>query len=215
MKKTIGLGMLFVASSFALAAYASQVSEAPYQVAEADTMEAETMEAETMETSAASGPHELKGVDAALHIPDVDYRRDWTVLGSYSVLADEPEDGAKELHVVYAEPQYVDAFRKNGVFPDGAVLIKDVFAAKTEFLTTGTASYANELAGRFIMIKDGDNANAGKSPLWGDGWGWAFYEGDERTKSVTVDYKQDCLTCHEPARATDLIFTQGYPVLKR
>jgi len=207
MKKTIGLGMLFVASSFALAAYASQVSEAPYQVAEADTMEAETMEAETMETSAASGPHELKGVDAALHIPDVDYRRDWTVLGSYSVLADEPEDGA--------EPQYVDAFRKNGVFPDGAVLIKDVFAAKTEFLTTGTASYANELAGRFIMIKDGDNANAGKSPLWGDGWGWAFYEGDERTKSVTVDYKQDCLTCHEPARATDLIFTQGYPVLKR
>lgn len=153
-------------------------------------------------------------VDARLRVPDVDYRRHWVQLGSYSVLADEPTKGAKELHVVYAHPASVDAYRRTGRFPDGAILVKDVFVAKTEDLTTGTASYANVLIGRFVMVKDTGNKHAAHSPLWGDGWGWAFYEGDERRKTVTTDYQLDCLGCHEPARNSDLIFMQGYPVLK-
>ena len=154
-------------------------------------------------------------VDIRLQVPDVNYRRDWTLLGSYSVLADDPETGAKELHVVYAAPDAVAAYRKTGAFPDGAILVKDVFATKTEMLTTGTASYADTLIGRFVMVKDAGDKYAGTSPLWGDGWGWAFYEGAETQKTVTTDYKADCLACHEPARGQDLIYTQGYPVLKR
>jgi hypothetical protein len=134
-------------------------------------------------------------VDARLRVPNVDYRRHWVQLGSYSVLADEPTKGAKELHVVYAHPA-------------------SVFVAKTEGLTTGTASYANVLLGRFVMVKDTGNKHAANSPLWGDGWGWAFYEGEEMRKTVTTDYQVDCLGCHEPARDTDLLYTQGYPVLK-
>lgn len=153
-------------------------------------------------------------VDARLRVPDVDYRRHWVQLGSYSVLADEPTRGAKELHVVYAHPASVDAYRKTGTFPDGTILVKDVFVAKTEDLTTGTASYANVLVGRFVMVKDTGNKHAANSPLWGDGWGWAFYEGEEMRKTVTTDYQVDCLGCHEPARGTDLIYSQGYPVLK-
>lgn len=151
---------------------------------------------------------------ALLQVPDADYRRDWVLLGSFSVLADDPEAGAKELHVVYTQPENVDAYRKTGMFPDGAVLVKDVFATKTEALTTGTSSYADALIGRFIMVKDQTDKHAGASPLWGDGWGWAFYEGTETRKTVTTDYRQDCLACHEPAREQDLTYIQGYPILK-
>jgi hypothetical protein len=150
-----------------------------------------------------------------LQVPAADYRKEWVQLGSFSVLADDPQQGAKQLHVVYAKPETVDAYRKTGGFPDGAVLVKDVFATKTEDLTTGRASYAGALAGRFVMVKDASNAHADKSPLWGDGWGWAFYEGTETSKTVTTDYRKDCLGCHEPVRSQDLIYTQGYPVLKR
>ena len=33
--------------------------------------------------------------------------------------------------------------------------------------------------------------------------------------TVTTNYKTDCLGCHEPARATDLVYVQGYPMLRR
>ena len=152
--------------------------------------------------------------DALLQVPDADYRRNWAFLGSFSVLADDPEGGAKEFHVVYTKREDLDAYRKSGRFPDGAVLVKDVFATKTEAFTTGTASYADTLVGRFVMVKDATNKFAGSSPLWGDGWGWAFYEGTEARKTVTTDYRQDCLSCHEPARDQDFLYVQGYPILK-
>lgn len=156
----------------------------------------------------------LSELERLLHVPDENYRRDWVLLGSFSVRADDAEKGAKELHVVYAKPETVDAYRKTGAFPDGAVIVKDVFATKTETLTTGLASYADTLKGRFVMVKDRGDKYASRSPLWGDGWGWAFYEGEETERTITTDYRQDCLGCHEPARTQDLIYVRGYPVLK-
>ena len=152
--------------------------------------------------------------EKALHVPKNDYRSEWAYLGAYSVQADNPEDGAKELHVVYTDAKNIAAFKKDGIFPDGAVIIKDVFATSTEDLTTGRASYANSLEGRFVMVKDTGDKYADKSPLYGSGWGWAFYKGDETTRAETTDYEVDCLGCHLPAESTDYLYVQGYPVLK-
>lgn len=149
--------------------------------------------------------------EAALRVPAADYRRDWVQLGAFSVLADKPEEGAKQLHVVYIERKNLGAYLASGAFPEGTMLVKDVYAAKTEPLTTGTVSYAGDLAGRFVMVKD----KSTRSPRFGDGWGWAFYEGGETKMTVTTDYKKDCLGCHEPARATDLIYLRGYPILRK
>jgi len=49
--------------------------------------------------------------------------------------------------------------------------------------------------------------------LRGDGWGWVLFEGAEMQRSVTKDYKQDCVPCHIPAKATDWVYVRGYPVL--
>src|SRR5262245_48139457 len=78
--------------------------------------------------------------EAALRVPSADYRKEWVQLGTFSLLADKPADGAKEIHVVYAARHNLDAYLRTGRFPDGAVLVKDIFAARTEALSAGTSS---------------------------------------------------------------------------
>ena len=160
--------------------------------------------------ASASAQDFAPGVSAtgAIVVPDVDYRRDWSHLGSFSV----PRDDHVEFHSVYAEPAVVDAFRETGEYPDGAVLIKELWAGKAEELTTGTASHASTPAGWFVMVKDREGRFEG-DPLWGDGWGWALFEAGDPDNTVTTDYQDDCLACHEPVRSADFIHSYAYPAL--
>jgi hypothetical protein len=73
-----------------------------------------------------------------LHVPD-DYRTTHQFLGSWAVAADQGK-GSKELHDVYASPGTIAAYRRDGKFPDGAVLVKEVFEAATGEMTTGTVT---------------------------------------------------------------------------
>jgi hypothetical protein len=103
-----------------------------------------------------------------LHVPK-DYRTAYQALGSWAVAADQGR-GSKQLHVVYASPGTIAAYRKEGRFPDGAVLVKEVFETATGEKTTGTVSQAGRLKGWFVMIKDRKGRYPGND-LWGDGWG--------------------------------------------
>jgi len=162
----------------------------------------------------ADAKSQLVEAEPVLQVPAVDYRREWVQVGTFSVLADKPAEGAKQLHIVYTARENLETYLKTGRFPDGAVLVKDVFAARTEALTTGTASYAGDLAGRFVLVKDGAG-KLGAGPRFGEGWGWAFYEGAEMKRTATTNYKNDCLGCHEPARGQDFLYVQGYPLLRK
>src|SRR5690349_9455883 len=75
-----------------------------------------------------------------LHVPDT-YRTTYQFLGSWAV-AEGQSTGVKELHVVYSSPGTIDAYRNDGRFPDGAVLVKEVFQTATGQMTTGTVSRA-------------------------------------------------------------------------
>src|SRR2546430_2325139 len=93
-------------------------------------------------------------VDAAAHLRvPADYRTLYQALGSWAIAADSGE-GSKEMHTVYASPGAIDAYRKTGHFPDGAVLVKEVFATSTNEMTTGTVSHADKLKGWFVMVRD-------------------------------------------------------------
>ncbi len=153
-------------------------------------------------------------VDAAgnLHVP-ADYQLAYEYLGSWAV-ADESGKGSKDLHDVYASPGTIAAFRKTGQFPDGATLVKEVFAAATAPMTTGTVSRADQLKGWFVMVKDRKNGHPGNK-LWGDGWGWSWFDAGKPLKTTSTDYKTDCQPCHIPAQATDWIYSQGYAPLRR
>ncbi len=134
----------------------------------------------------------------------------WQTLGAWST-ADE-NGTANGMHQVYVSPGAADAYLETGSFPDGTVLVKEVRSAATAKLTTGAASYATDKGVWFVMVKDA-NQRFPDNPLWGEGWGWALFEAKEPTKQVATDYKQDCLSCHVPAKETDWIYVEAYPVL--
>ena len=166
------------------------------------------------DASATNGSRTEAVVDANgnLRVP-ADYRTAYQFLGSWAVAADQGQ-GSKDVHVVYASPGTIAAYRKDGRFPDGSVLVKEVFAATTGAMTTGTVSHAQTLKGWFVMVKDSKNSHPGNK-LWGDGWGWSWFDAANPSKTTSTDYKVDCLTCHVPARASDWIYVQGYPPLKQ
>src|SRR4029079_15437514 len=127
--------------------------------------------------------------EPVLQVPSADYRTTWMHVAAYAMLADAPAEGAKKLQYVYTERKNLEAYLKSGSFPDGTVLVKDVYAGKTEMLSCGTVSYAGDLVGRFILVRDSTNAKAASSPRFGDGWGWAFYPGFETKMTTTTNYK--------------------------
>jgi hypothetical protein len=145
-----------------------------------------------------------------IHVP-ANYRTTYEFVGTWSVAA-EQEAGAKQLHVVYASPGSVAAYRKSGHFPDGTVLVKEVYAASTGSMTTGTVSHEQALKGWFVMVADSKNDHPGNK-LWGDGWGWSWFDAGNPLKTTSTDYKADCQGCHVPARSTQWIYVQGYPAL--
>jgi Cytochrome P460 len=139
-----------------------------------------------------------------------DYRDLYQALGTFSVV---DLNGDTDLHYTYASPGTAEYYRKTGKFADGTVLVKEVFATDHVQMTTGDAHWASGTKVWFVMIKDEKGSHPG-NPLWGNGWGWALFKSDAPDKQVATDFKRDCLGCHIPAKATDWVYVQGYPVLK-
>ncbi|MCG8692208.1 MAG: cytochrome P460 family protein [Minwuiales bacterium] len=151
--------------------------------------------------------------DGAIQLPE-NFRTDYVMLGAWSVAGDVDTGGGVGLHVVYAPRSAVDGYRETGSFPDGTVLVKELFNGKTETLTTGEATSATTTAGYFVMVKDTKGRFPGNA-LWGEGWGWSFFNADNTKQTVTKDFQAECLACHEPARGSDLVYSYAYPVLQK
>jgi hypothetical protein len=159
----------------------------------------------------------------AISVPE-DYTL-WPTLGTWSHA--KVEGGAvqiHEYHVVYTQPTTIAYYKKKRRFPDGAVLVKELLHAETMSMTTGPAvGHATILKGYFVLVRD-TKGRFKSSPLWGDGWGWSFFEGKDTVKTTSKDYKVDCIPCHVPAKELaprnakkddKWIYTLGYPVLRK
>ena len=75
--------------------------------------------------------------DGAITRP-ADYREKFEHIGT-SAVATKPGGPVDEMHSVYSRPEDVKAFRRDGKFPDGAVLVKEVTKVVSETLTAGEA----------------------------------------------------------------------------
>lgn len=167
----------------------------------------------------------LVDVNGNLRVPNT-YRTMYEFLGAWSAAADQGR-GAQELHAVYASPGTITAYRQDGRFPDGSVLVKEVYRAATDPMTTGLISRADSLLGWFVMMKDDKDRYSGNQLVWGDGWGWSWFDAANPStassnlplpggaKATSIDYRENCKGCHLPAQATDMIYVQGYPPLRR
>lgn len=140
-----------------------------------------------------------------------DFRATWAHLGSRAVPSQtEPGSG---FHDVYTQPESLRTYRKTGKFPDGAVLVMEVRKATWDDMPTGHVVSAGDVSHWFVMVKDAKGRFEGH-PNWGQGWGWAEFRAADPNANVSKDYRKDCLPCHEPARETDWVYTEGYPTLR-
>lgn len=160
----------------------------------------------------------LVDAEGNISLPE-NFRSEWAFLGTWSIAVTDVEQssaasghGAAGLHNVYTQPGVAEYFQKNGQFPDGAVLIKELLKAVTASMTTGTVSRGTEVEGWFVMVKD-TKGRFIDHPLWGDGWGWVLFNADQPDIAVTNNYKTECIGCHIPAKNDDWIYLAGYPVL--
>jgi hypothetical protein len=163
-------------------------------------------------SSTVSRPQAAVDASGNLYVPP-DYSAAYQFLGTWAIASDH-DQSSKELHVVYASPGAITSYRMNGRFPEGAVLVKEVFQTATREMTTGNVSHAESLKGWFVMVKDSSGLHAGNK-LWGDGWGWSWFDAVDPSKTTSTDFKTDCQGCHIPARGSDWIYVDGYPSLKR
>ena len=159
-----------------------------------------------------SGSSSVVDASGNLRVPS-DYRESYQPLGSWAIASDQGP-GSKQLHLVYASPGTIGAYLKTGHFPEGAVLVKEVYQTATKPMATGTVSSADTLKGWFVMVRDTKNHHPGNK-LWGDGWGWSWFDADSPTKTSSTDYQSDCRSCHVPAQNTEWIYVWGYPPLRR
>lgn len=135
----------------------------------------------------------------------------WPHLGAWAVRT--PDGDIEGFHNVYVTSGAIEAWRETGAWPDQTVMVKEVRGADHGPHTTGDAHWANdEVAVWFVMVKDTQERFADNA-LWGDGWGWALYNGDSRTTQVATDYRADCLGCHTPVRELDWVHVYAYPTL--
>ena len=155
-------------------------------------------------------PYVTKG--GGISLP-ADYREKFVHLGTYAV-ATKPDKPVDEMHNVYARPEDVQAYRRDGKFPDGAILVKDITNVGSEKLTTGQSTWTKDIKIWFVMVKD-SKGRFPKNDLWGDGWGWALFEAKDPKKNVATDYKTDCIPCHVPAKQDDWLYIRGYPILAK
>jgi hypothetical protein len=160
--------------------------------------------------AAEDGVRDVVSESGVISLP-ADFRARFRHLGSWFV----PEGDASGFHDVYANPAAIAAYRETGEFPDGSVLVKELRGAAAGAYTTGEGVRfaTDELKQWFVMVKD----SRGRFPdnqSWGDGWGWALFKPEDLSVNVSSDYRTDCLGCHLPARASDLVYVEAYPTLK-
>ena len=148
--------------------------------------------------------------DGGISLP-ADYRNKFEHLGTWAVSTkqDKPAD---ELHIVYTRPGDIQAYRRDGKFPDGAVLVKEVTKATSDKLPTGQASWDTGIKIWFVMIKD-SKGRFPKNPLYDKGWGWALFEAKDPKKNVAKSFNADCRACHVPAMQDNWVYIRGYPIL--
>jgi hypothetical protein len=162
------------------------------------------------EHTALDGFERFVGADGSFRFEGAASIRGLAHLGSWFV----PEGANAGFHHVYTQPEAIEAFRRNGGFPDGTVLVKEIAAYRRgDYTTGGDVALATSTVQWFVMVKDGRGRHEG-NPLWGQGWGWALFKSDAPTRNVASDFRTDCLGCHAPAHATDWVYTEAYPALR-
>jgi hypothetical protein len=102
------------------------------------------------------------------------------------------------LHHFYANEKALEGY-KSGKFPDGAVLVDDLF----EVNDVGGGITA-EGARRRVAVMMKDHVRFRDS----GGWGFEIFKGNDSTPSLSAEGKATCFACHGKQKDHDSVYSQ-------
>jgi hypothetical protein len=139
--------------------------------------------------------------------------REWVFVGSSLGLRYDPDvkkagRPGQTYKNVYINPEAYRAFRRTGKFPEGTVLVLEVFAKEEKREPGLQGSFAGRRVGLSAAVKDGKRFK--------DGWAYfGFDGGGAKVKAKARPFaKASCWDCHHEKGEVDNVFTQFYPVLR-
>jgi hypothetical protein len=122
-----------------------------------------------------------------------------------------------EYHHVYIQQKNVDAYLKNGVFPEGTVIIKELTRVLTPTFPDGSTT---EPSGRgfFNGEFNGIDCTVKDSKKFAETNGWGFFTFGHHPEPYDGYAAEapaaECASCHQANVAkTDMTWIQFYPVL--
>ncbi len=153
--------------------------------------------------------------DAAGNVIRPEGYRKWVFVGTSLGLRYQGEGGNDQgpgsFHNVYIQPEAYDEFLETGVFPEKTILAMETYSAGTKEPKSGLTSgfFSDQLTGFSAAIKDKER--------FPEGWGYVSFMRDGSTPQATGApfRKSQCYDCHHEHAATDNVFTQFYPLLRR
>lgn len=166
---------------------------------------------------AQTGSSGMYAGDGKLKLP-TGYRR-WVFLGSPLTPngLNNGKAGFPEFHNVYVQTAHYDSYVKNGKFPEGTVLVKELVTTLRADHPDGSANEASgrgyfqgDFAGLDVMVKD--------TKKYAATGGWGFFNFGHKAPpyepAAEAQSKAQCAGCHQAsAGRTDMVFTRFYPML--
>jgi len=142
-----------------------------------------------------------------------DKYREWMFLGA-SITPNDLNDGKAGFpgfHNVYIKPAAWKHWKTNGEFADGTVIVKEIVSVGDRESTTGKGYFQGDFGGLGVAVKD-------KKRFPNEPGNWAYFTFDLASAPGSVAQAKPtamCAACHQTHAATDLVFTQYYPVLRQ
>ena len=138
--------------------------------------------------------------------------RTWVYVGTPTTPNDMNDGKAPfpEFHNVYIDPISYDYWKKNGIWRDGTILIKELVSVGTKAAVSGNGYFMGEFIGLEATIKS-------KERFPEEPGNWAYFSftnpgGDLKATGKAFETNQ-CNACHNASAKDDFVFTQHYPVL--
>lgn len=129
--------------------------------------------------------------------------RSWTHVKSMLIHSEDHPlyDPFGGLHHVYVNDKGTKALKEGGTYPDGSVLVFDLYDAKED----NGAYVATDRKFIGLMVKDS------KKYKETGGWGWDVFKGNAKTGGNVADAKKDCFSCHASQKPNDYVFSRYQP----
>lgn len=136
----------------------------------------------------------------------------WVFVGSsigLSYSKNSDPSGPGMFHNVYTQPEAYREFLITGKFPEKTMFIIDMRDSRKEVSIAKHGFTEGESMGMDVSVKDHQHFREG----------WAYfnfdYDNGRFADKAKAHAKEECFSCHAAHAASDNVFTQYYPVLRR